>query len=124
MTTVAHIRIWKAGDHTTVNSADDSRPQGSVNGTQPGTGNQGESRDVAARIERAYPGWLVMWSLYNREFYAFPCFRVPQGTVLHYADPGQLVAEMRTVQKAAAQASRVVAGSAGGGMRRPSSDWG
>jgi hypothetical protein len=90
----------------------------------PDTRNHSESRAVAARIERTYPGWLVMWSLYNRQFYAFPCFLVPQGTVLHYADPGQLVAEMFSVQKAAAQASRVVAASAGGGMRRPSADWG
>jgi hypothetical protein len=75
-------------------------------------------REVVARIQRKYPGWLVMWSLYYREFYAFPCFTVPQGTVLHYADPSQLVVEMFSVQKAAAQASRVTAGSAGGGLWR------
>jgi hypothetical protein len=79
---------------------------------------------MAARIERQNPGWLVMWSLYYRQFYAYPCFRVPQGTVLHYADPGQLVAEMFSVQRAASQASRVVAGSAGGGMWRVSADGG
>lgn len=91
-----------------------------MNGTRepvPG-GGRSDAREVAARIERKYPGWLVMWSLYCREFFAFPCFSVPQGTVLHYPDPGQLVAEMFSVQKAAAQASRVVAGSAGGGMWR------
>lgn len=88
------------------------------------TTDQRELRHVAARIERTNPGWLVMWSMYYREFYAFPCFCVPQGTVLHYADPGQLVAEMFSVQKAAAQVSRVVAASAGGGLRRPSADWG
>jgi hypothetical protein len=71
---------------------------------------------MAARIERRYPGWLVLWSLYYREFYAYPRFTVPKGTVLHYPDPGQLVAEMFSVQKAASQASRVAAGSAGGGM--------
>jgi hypothetical protein len=59
-----------------------------------------------------------MWSPYYLEYYAYPRFYVPQGTVLHYADPGQLAAEMRTVQKAAAQASRVAAASAGGGMWR------
>ena len=75
-----------------------------------------DPRETATRIERQYPAWLVMWSLYYREFYAFPCFSVPKGTVLHYADPGKLVAEMFSVQRAAAQASRVVAGSAGGGM--------
>jgi hypothetical protein len=75
-----------------------------------------DHRDMAVRIERQYPGWLVLWSLYYREFYAYPCFSVPKGTILHYHDPERLVAEMFSVQKAAAQASRVVAGSAGGGM--------
>jgi hypothetical protein len=73
-------------------------------------------RKTAARIERDYPQWLIMWSPYYEEYWAYPRFRVPQGTVLHDADPGELVAEMRAVQKAAAQAARVVAGSAGGGM--------
>lgn len=71
---------------------------------------------MAARIERQHPGWVLVWSPYFREFYAFPCFMVPQGTVLHYREPDQLVAEMLTVQKAAAQAARAVAGSAGGEM--------
>jgi hypothetical protein len=73
-------------------------------------------REIAAGIERNCPGWLVMWSPYCRVYYAYPCFSVPQGTVLRDADPGELVAEMRAVQKAAAQATRVVAASAGGGM--------
>jgi hypothetical protein len=77
-------------------------------------------REVATRIEQENPGWLVMWGPYCREFVAFPCFHVPQGTVLHYRDAGQLVAEMFSVQKAAAQAWRVAAGSAGGGMWRAS----
>lgn len=77
-------------------------------------------REMAARIQQENPGWVVMWSPYYRELFAFPCFSVPKGTVLHYPDPGQLVAEMFSVQKAAAQAWRVVAGSAGGGMWRAS----
>lgn len=60
-------------------------------------------RKTAARIERDYPQWLIMWSPYYEEYWAYPRFRVPQGTVLHDADPGELVAEMRAVQKAAAQ---------------------
>jgi hypothetical protein len=79
---------------------------------------QSGAREMAVRIERRHPGWLVLWSLYYREFYAYPCFTVPKGTILHYPDPAQLLAEMVLVQKAAAQASRVVAGSAGGGMWR------
>lgn len=76
--------------------------------------------EMAERIQRENPGWLVMWSLYYREFYAFPCFSVPKGTVLRDADPGRLVGEMLSVQKAAAQAWRAVACSAGGGMWRAS----
>jgi hypothetical protein len=79
---------------------------------------RGGRRETATRIERQYPAWLVMWSPYYLEYYAYPRFYVPQGTVLHYADTGQLVAEMCTVQKAAAHASRVTAASAGGGMWR------
>jgi hypothetical protein len=79
---------------------------------------RGGRRETATRIERQYPAWLVMWSPYYLEYYAYPRFYVPQGTVLHNSDPGQLAAEMRTVQKAAAQASRVAAASAGGGMWR------
>jgi hypothetical protein len=85
-------------------------------GTAPGDSDDSDAREIAARIERQYPGWLVMWSRYYRQFHAFPCFSVPKGTVLHQSDPGRLVAEMCSVQKAAMQASRVVAGSAGGGM--------
>lgn len=73
-------------------------------------------REIAAGIERDCSRWLVMWSPYFRVYYAYPCFCVPQGTVLRDADPGELMAGMRAVQKAAAQAARVVAGSAGGGM--------
>jgi hypothetical protein len=73
-------------------------------------------REIAAGIALNCPGWLVMWSPYFRVYFAYPCFTVPQGTVLRDADPRELVAEMRTVQKAAAQAARVVAGSAGGAM--------
>jgi hypothetical protein len=71
---------------------------------------------MAARIEQSNPAWLVMWSPYFRKYYAYPRFSVPKSTVLDYADPGRLVAEMHTVQKAAAQASRVAAASAGGGI--------
>jgi hypothetical protein len=78
----------------------------------------GGRRESAMQIERQYPGWLVMWSPYYLEYYAYPRFCVPQGTVLHYADPRRLVTEMLTVQKAASQASRLAAASAGGGMWR------
>jgi len=74
--------------------------------------------EVVARIQREYPGWFVMWSRYYQEFYAFPCFSVPKGTVLHHADPRQLVVQMFSVHKAAVQASRVAVGAAGGGMWR------
>jgi hypothetical protein len=58
-------------------------------------------RETAARVEKACPGWLVMWGPYYREYWAYPCFNVPQGTILHSGDPGELVREMRSVQMSA-----------------------
>lgn len=57
--------------------------------------------ETAARVEKAYPGWLVMWGPYYREYWAYPCFSVRQGTILHSSDPGELVREMRSVQMSA-----------------------
>jgi hypothetical protein len=58
-------------------------------------------RETAAHVEKAHPGWLVMWGPYYREYWAYPCFNVPRGTILHSADPYELVREMRSVQMSA-----------------------
>jgi hypothetical protein len=59
-------------------------------------------RELAARIERAFPRWLVMWGAYSRQFWAYPCFRVPRGTIAHAARPDDLAVMMRQIQRSAA----------------------
>jgi hypothetical protein len=73
-------------------------------------------RQMAARIQRDYPHWLVMWSAYYAEYWAYPCFRVPRGTVLHAAEPNELVRGMRTVQISAARGRPVTARASGRGL--------
>jgi hypothetical protein len=65
-----------------------------------------DQRRLAARIGEAFPHWLVMWGAYSRQFWAFPRFRAPRGTIAHAADPGDLAAHMREVQAASTGRSR------------------
>ncbi len=47
-----------------------------------------------------FPGWLVMWGAHSRQFWAYPCFDAPPGTILHAPDPSELAGMMRRVQRA------------------------
>lgn len=58
-------------------------------------------RQIAARIARDFPRWLVIWGLHSRRFWAYPCFRVPRGTIADAANPDDLAAQMRSIQHAA-----------------------
>jgi hypothetical protein len=60
-----------------------------------------DERALAARIEQVFPQWLVMWGVYSRQFWAYPCFDVPRGTIAHAASPNDLVGMMRTIQRSA-----------------------
>lgn len=60
-----------------------------------------DQRELAARIERDFPRWLVMWGAYSRQFWAYPCFRVPRGTIAHAAGPNDLAGMMREIQQSA-----------------------
>jgi hypothetical protein len=55
-------------------------------------------RAAASEIERRHPGWMVIWGCYSRMFWAFPCFQVPQGTIVSARDPESLLADMRRVE--------------------------
>ena len=57
-----------------------------------------ERRELAGRIERDNPRWLVVWGVYTREFVAFPLFRVPPGTVLCSRNFKALAARMQQVE--------------------------
>lgn len=63
-------------------------------------------RQIAQRIEADFPYWLVMWGVGSRKFWAYPRFRVPRGTIAKATDPNDLVAEMRSIQAAAAGGAR------------------
>lgn len=57
-------------------------------------------RLLAVRIGEVFPRWCIMWGAYSREYWAYPQFRVPRGTIAHAADPGDLTAQIRAVEAA------------------------
>jgi muconolactone delta-isomerase len=75
-------------------------------------GIESASRETARRIEKANRRWLVMWGVFSREYWAYPLFSAPSGTIMHAADAEMLVARMREVELASM--SRMAAAS-----RRP-----
>lgn len=62
----------------------------------------GHARDLAMQIERGHSQWVVVWGVYSREYWAFACFDVPQGIIMHSVDPNELVRQMREVELRAA----------------------
>lgn len=63
-------------------------------------------RQQATRIERVFPHWIVMWGAYTRQFWAYPCFSAPRGTIVHAASPDDLVGMMRAIQRSAQEGWR------------------
>lgn len=57
-------------------------------------------RQLAARLGKAFPHWHIMWGAWSRQFWAYPLFRAPRGTIAHSSDPGDVAAQMRQVQAA------------------------
>jgi hypothetical protein len=55
-------------------------------------------RRAAMRIEHDFPHWLVIWGPYSREYWAYPRFHAPRGTIAHSADPNVLARDMRAIQ--------------------------
>ncbi len=58
-----------------------------------------QSREVAARIGREFPRWLVLHGSYTRQFVAFSLFAVPGGGFVTAYSPDALIARMRAVQQ-------------------------
>ena len=59
-------------------------------------------RKIAGRVMEIFPHWLVMWGDYTREFWAYPRFDVPAGTIAHAADAITLAGMLRRIQRLAA----------------------
>jgi hypothetical protein len=62
--------------------------------------------EVSQQIMGVFPSWLVMWGAYSRQFWAFPCFRAPAGTIAHSDNPSMLAGEMRAIQRSVMGESR------------------
>ena len=59
-------------------------------------------RENAVRVESVFPGWLVMWGLYSRKFWAYPRFDAPPGTIAQAADANTLAGIMHRIERSAA----------------------
>lgn len=63
-------------------------------------------RALAVRIARECPGWVVLWGVFSRRYWAFPTgAAIPRGTVLSAPDPRGLIATIRQAELAAASGS-------------------
>ncbi len=67
-------------------------------------------RALAARIARERPGWVVLWGVFSRRYWAFPTDpAIPCGTILSAPYPRELLAAIGQAELAAApgQPSRI-----------------
>lgn len=61
-----------------------------------------QERAVAARIARDHLGWVVLWGVSSRRYWAFPTHpAAPRGTILSAADPRELMTAIRQTEYAA-----------------------
>jgi hypothetical protein len=67
------------------------------------TGRDEQFYETARKIEKEHPHWMIVWGLFSRQYWAFPLFDVPPGTIVHAADPVMLVAAIEEVELTAAQ---------------------
>ena len=54
---------------------------------------------MAARLTSVFLAWLVLWGSYSREFWAFPCFSAPAGTIFHSPNANCLAGMMHRLQR-------------------------
>ncbi len=58
-------------------------------------------RRTAARIQGWHRGWLVIWGVSSRRYWAYPLFDAVPGTIVSAADPKELLAQMSQAEIAA-----------------------
>ena len=56
---------------------------------------------AAARMERDYPGWAVLWGAHTRLYWGFPRFQAPAGTIVAAPDTAGLITRMQHAEFAA-----------------------
>lgn len=64
-------------------------------------GDVAKLKQIAERLEKDNPRWIVVFGEYTKQFVAFPRFPVPRGTVVAAHYPAALPAWMRAVESRA-----------------------
>lgn len=60
-------------------------------------------RALALRITREHPGWVVLWGVSSRRYWAFPIdVAIPRGTILSATRPRDVIAAIHQAGLAAA----------------------
>ena len=73
------------------------------------------SHATAARIEREFPLRVVMYGACTRQYWAYPQFDVPAGTIVHSGSPDELARQMLAAELAARRPGSLPFPGAGGG---------
>lgn len=60
-----------------------------------------QRRADCALVEQVFPSWLVLWGAHSREFFAFPTFDAPAGTMASGSSPNDVARRMRAIERAA-----------------------
>ncbi|GHE42031.1 hypothetical protein GCM10017673_50290 [Streptosporangium violaceochromogenes] len=60
----------------------------------------GPARSEAERLGRAHPGWLVLYGLGSRRFYAIAAWPAPEPVMVDAATAGDLAERMRQAEAA------------------------
>jgi hypothetical protein len=58
-----------------------------------------DARELARRIEREHPRWIVMFGAFTKQFICFPRFPAEPGTVVVASYPGALPARMKYAER-------------------------
>jgi len=64
-----------------------------------GSADDDEARELARRIEREHPRWIVMFGAFTKQFICFPRFPAAPGTVVVACYPGALPARMKYAER-------------------------
>ena len=64
-----------------------------------GSADDDEARELAQRIEREHPRWIVMFGAFTKQFICFPRFPAAPGTVVVASYPGALLARMKYAER-------------------------
>jgi hypothetical protein len=64
-----------------------------------GSADDDDARELAWRIEREHPRWIVVFGAFIKQFICFPRFPAEPGTVVVACYPGALPARMKYAER-------------------------